>query len=166
MRIVLALILVTTVAACSGGGGTGSASSVSSLNPFNWFGGGNATPGADDRALSLAPARGYAQAVDTRPLISQITALSADKTASGVIIRATGLAPAQGYHSAGLVAVASPNARELVFEFRARPPQRTARIGPVRLRELVAGVHLTRAQLVGIRTVRIIAGQNSRTVRP
>jgi hypothetical protein len=166
VRIVLALILVASVAACSGGGESGSASSASSLNPFNWFGGRAATPGADGGALSLAPARGYAQVVDTRPLISQITALSAEKTAIGRIIRATGLAPAQGYHSAGLVAVASPKARELVFEFRARPPERPARIGPVGLRELVAGIHLTRAQLVGIRTVRIMAGQNNRSVRP
>ncbi len=166
MRFILAISLVTTLAACSGGGGTGSASSMASLNPFNWFGNRAATPGNAAGTPSLAPRRGYLKVVDTRPLIDQITALAAEKTASGVILRATGLAPSEGYHSADLVVVASAKAGELVFEFRARPPASAARIGPAHLRELVAGAHLTRAQLIGIRIIRVIAGRNSRSVRP
>ncbi len=166
MRFVLAIILVMTMAACSGSGSSGSAGSMANLNPFNWFGNRGGTPDNADRPASLLPARALAQFIDTRPLINQITALVAENTASGVIFRATGLAPSEGYHSADLVAVASAKVNELVFEFRARPPQNTARIGPTRLRELVAGVHLTHAQLIGIRIVRVVAGQNSRSVRP
>ena len=166
MRFVLAILLVTTLAACSGSGSAGSAGSMASLNPFNWFGNRNGTPADAARTPTLAPARGYVQAVDTRPLIDQITALVAEKTASGVIFRATGLAPSEGYHSAELVAIASAKTNELVYEFRARPPKNRVRIGPTRLREVVAGVHLTRARLMGIRVVRVIAGRNSRSVRP
>lgn len=165
MRFVLAIILVTTMAACSGSGSSGSAGSMANLNPFNWFGNGG-TPDNAERPASLLPARALVQFIDTRPLINQITALVAENTASGVIFRATGLAPSEGYHSADLVAVASVKANELVFEFRARPPENVARIGPTRLRELVAGVHLTHAQLIGIRIVRVVAGRNSRSVRP
>ena len=166
MRFILAISMVMTLAACAGGSSTGSASSMANLNPFNWFGGRGAPSRDAAGTPSLAPARGYVQIVDTRPLIDQITALAAEKTASGVILRATGLAPSEGYHSADLVAVASANSGELVFEFRARPPANVARIGPTRLRELVAGVHLTRAQLIGIRIVRVVAGRNSRSIRP
>ncbi len=158
MRIYPAFGLVILLAGCSGGG------SLGSLNPFNWFKNtGNASQSG--AALTLAPRRGYTAVTDTRPLIDQITGLSIDKTASGAIIRATGLAPAQGYHSADLVLVSAISG-ELTYEFRTRAPGTVLRIGSERLREIIAGTHLSQSQLRGVRRIRVVAAQNSRTARP
>ncbi|MEE9428140.1 MAG: hypothetical protein V3V25_08345 [Paracoccaceae bacterium] len=163
MRIFLGIGLCITLAACSGGGSSGSAGSVSSLNPFNWFQGNRST---QSNVKSLAPRRGYGFVVDTRPLVDQITGVSIDKTATGAIIRVTALTPAQGFHSAGLIIVGPQQTGQVTLQFRARPPVSPTAVGPVHLRELVVGKSLSRAQLLGIRRINIIAQRNSRTVRP
>ena len=163
MRLFAALGLVLTLAACSGGG-SGSSGSIGSLNPFTWFGAGKAAP-SDTAVRSLAPRRGYIRVIDTRPLIDQITGLSVDRTPGGVIVRATGLPPSQGYYNADLVQVASPNAGELAFEFRISPPPQAPRIGTVWSREIVTGTFLSDARLTGIRRFRVSAARNERTVR-
>jgi len=160
VRIILAFGLVLSVAACSGGG----RGSLASLNPINWFGGGQNAAGG--QAQSLAPRRGYGVAVDTRPPVDQITALEVEPTASGVIVRATALPPSDGFYDAGLVQVAFQNSRELRYEFRARPPAQVVRIGAPLQRQIIAAVHLTKAQLTGIRRIVVTAQRNSRSARP
>jgi hypothetical protein len=62
-----------------------------------------------------------------------------------VILRAEGVAPTQGYHSATFVALGSgePDAAGfLSFELTAVPPVETAAVGPQRTRELSAAVFL------------------------
>ncbi|MGR3292067.1 MAG: hypothetical protein ACU0C9_12855 [Paracoccaceae bacterium] len=164
MRLILIIGIFLSMSACSGGGSAGSGGSIGSLNPFNWFGaGGGQQQGA---ALSLAPRRGYPAVVDTRPLVDQITALTVEKTATGVIVTATALTPSQGYHSAGLFIVASDRSDEITVLFRARPPVQVTRIGPSHLREITAGLALSAAQIRGVRRVIVVAERNSRTVRP
>ncbi len=159
VRIFLAFGLVLTLASCSGGG----RGSLASLNPFNWFGG---QSGQGSVATTLAPRRGYAVDIDTRPLVAQITALAVERTASGVIVRATALPPSDGYYDAGLVAVAPKNSRELRYEFRARAPTQVIRIGSPFQRQIIVAVHLTRTQLNGIRRIVVVAQGNSRSSRP
>jgi len=158
VRIILAFGLVLSVAACSGGG----RGSLASLNPFNWFAGGQNAAAAQ----SLAPRRGYALDVDTRPMVDQVTALAVERTASGVIVRATALPPSDGYYDAGLVLVAPTNSRELRYEFRARPPAQVIRVASPFQRRIIAAVHLTNPQLIGIRRIVVVAQRNSRSARP
>ncbi len=158
MRIYPVFALIFILTGCSGGG------SLGNLNPLNWFKNTKNTAQSGS-ALTLAPHNGYTVIADSRPLIDQITGLSIDKTASGVIVRATGLAPGQGYHSADLILVSAISG-ELAYEFRARAPGTVLAIGPVHLREIVAGIHLSQSQLRGVRRIRVIAVQNSRTARP
>ncbi|MEE9388893.1 MAG: hypothetical protein V3U96_09800 [Paracoccaceae bacterium] len=160
MRHILAIGLALTTSACSGGGSAGSASS---LNPFNWFNG--AAQQGQSTARTLAPSRGYGIAVDTRPLLDQITSLKIEKTATGAIVRATGLAPAQGYHSADLVLSGPTQSGQVTFQFRARPPSQQTAVGPAHLREIVAAYFLSHAQLAGIRRINVAAQRNSVTAR-
>ena len=155
MHKIWAFGLTLALAACSGG----NRASLSSFNPFNWF-----RPGAGT-VQSLAPARGYARTVETRPLVERLTGAVAERTPTGVIIRATALPPTQGYYDAGLTKEGVDNGT-LTLSFRARPPQSAMPAGPAHLRELVAAIYLTRAQAQGLRRVRVQAAGNSRTVRP
>ncbi len=155
MHKILAFGLTLALGACSGGG----RASPSSFNPFGWI---RSDAGA---VQSLAPARGYSQSVETRPLVDRLTGAFAEPTPTGVIIRATALPPTQGYYAAGLTSEGIENGT-LTLSFRARPPQRAMPAGPARLRELVAAVYLTRAQVQGLRRVRLRAAGNSRTLRP
>ena len=158
MRLTLVLATVLGLSACSGGG---SAGSIGSLNPFTWFGGGSRAGSPE----SLAPRNGYTQAVDYRTLVAEITTVSVERTPGGVIVRATGLPSAVGYHNAGLVAVPSNNARELAFEFRVSPPTETAIGGSAYAREITAATFISEYRAFGVRTVRVTGARNSRTAR-
>jgi len=162
VRKILAIGGMLVLGACAGGNPGGSAGSLGNLNPFNWFRGG------DQRAAvpeSLLPARAVF-VVDSRAMVDQITGISVEKTPTGAIVRATGLAPAQGYFNAGLVVVASARNGDLTLQFRARPPGQTTAIGPPHLRKLVVGYALSAAQVRGIRRIHVVAMRNSRSVNP
>ena len=154
MKHLAALVMIISLTACSGGG----SSSVSSLNPFNWFGGGR---NADTAPASIAPRRGYTIVPDTRGLISAIASVSIDRTPRGAIVRATGTPNAPGYYDADLVVVPSTSANELSFEFRVRGPAKaTGRASPI-----VAATYLTNSQLISVRRIRVISQTNSVTAR-
>lgn len=155
----VALGLILTLSACSGGG------SIGSLNPFNWFGGGRKATQEQPGVQSLAPRRGYAVVPDTRILVDQISNLTVERTPSGIIVRATGLPASQGYYQAELIPVASNSARVRSFEFRIRPPTSAPRIGTPFSREVNAAVFLTSGELAGVRQVRVVGSRNSRTGR-
>ena len=90
-----------------------------------------------DVAVEVTP---DGEVVDPRPLIGEVTALVAEPTPGGVIIRATGLPPTQGFWDAVLL----PDSPELIpdedgvlgFDFRAaaaaHASDRRARPGRVR----------------------------------
>jgi len=163
VRKFLAIGVMLVLGACAGGNSGGSAGSLGNLNPFNWFRGAEQAPTAP---ASLLPRRGRAVVVDSRPMIDQITALSVEKTTTGAIVRATGLAEAQGFYQAGLVVVDSARPDDLTLQFRARPPGQTKAIGPPHLRELVVGYTLSAEQVRGIRRIHVVAMRNSRSVNP
>lgn len=159
MRIFLIFGLVLSLGACSGGG---SGSGISSLNPFNWFGGGARR--AEQRA-SLQPGGGFANPADPRPLVDQVTRVTAERTTGGLIVTATGVPSTQGWYEAELVRVPTEDASEAVFQFHAWPPLRATRVGPDRSREIVAGQFLTQGEAAGIRVIRIIGARNNATMQ-
>lgn len=152
--------LVLSLAGCSGGGSGGSG--ISSLNPFNWFGGGARR--AEQRS-SLQPSGGFVNPADPRPLVDQVTRVTAERTTGGLIVTATALPSSQGWYEAELVRVPTEDASEAVYEFHAWPPLRQTRVGPVRSREIVAGDFLTANEAAGIRVIRIIGARNNATMR-
>lgn len=137
---------------------------MGNLNPLNWFKADNLqSPGT---AQTLAPRRGYGYITDTRLLVDQVTTLKVEKTATGAIIRTTGLPATQGFNSAELVLVASDRSNEVTFQFRVRPPTQPTQTSPVFLREIVAAQFISNAQLRGIRRINVIAQRNRLSTRP
>jgi len=137
--------------------------SDSRLNPFNWFGNSTETTAvapADRRPL--VPEGRRVAIVDSRPMVQTITALSIDRAPSGAIVRATGVAPTQGYFNAELVEVGISNG-VLMLEFRSQAPTGYQAQGSARSREINAGYIIDTTTLAGIRSVRVQAATNART---
>lgn len=144
LRAVLILTVTLSLAACD-----------SRINPLNWFG------GEREQRVSIDPddpAR--AVVVDDRVFISEITQLSVEQTTAGAIVRATGVAPSQGYYDAELVTIERTETT-LVLDFRVAQPDGNAIGG---LQEIVAGVDLSVGDLAGIRTITVVAQSNRRSV--
>ena len=137
--------------------------SDSRLNPFNWFGGSReATAPEPVEIRPLVPERRITQIVDGRQMVSSVTALRVDRAPSGAIVRATGVAPTQGFYNAELVD-AGVNNGVLLLEFRAQAPSGFEAEGTARSRQINAAYVIDAADLSGIRTVRVQAASNART---
>ena len=129
----------------------------SRFNPFNWFGGSRNEP---------APAVPAQQQRDPRPLVDQVTSLTVEQTNTGAIVRATGLPPMQGWHSAALVRETDePVNGEMVYSFRALPPDAPTRVSTVQSREITVAARLSAITLAQTRVVRVIGARNARSVR-
>lgn len=153
MRYLLAIGLILGLSACSDG-------SASSLYPSSWFG------GSDQPPESLAPRGGYGAGVDRRPLVQQVSNVSLDRTAYGVILRATAVTPNQGYFDVDLVAVPNPGAGQLVFDLRAWPPATLTPPGTQSQRQIVTATFISTQSLRGIRQIRVVSATNNLTARP
>jgi len=85
----------------------------------------------------------------------------------GVILRAEGVAPTQGYHSAAFTATnaAEPDAAGILeFRLTAIPPATPATIGPERTRELTAAFFLPAAVARGVTGFRVAGVREVRTL--
>ena len=121
------------------------------------------------------PDGGYAGVLqDSRPMVDQVTALSIEPTPGGVIVRATGLPPTQGFWAVGLVrdrAEGQPDGTRR-YTLRARPPVDeegqpvAALVGPVAAREVTSAVFITQADLSTIRTITVDGARAGRSARP
>ena len=121
------------------------------------------------RPGSLEPEGGYPPSiVDERPLVQQITGLDVEPSPGGVIIRAQGLPPTQGWWDAGLVNVTDDKspAGTLVYEFRVRPPLAPTPVGTTQSRRIDAGAYANTMELGGIRSIMVKGAQNSLSARP
>jgi len=136
----------------------------SRINPFNWFGDSQAAPvaSAPEDRRPLTPAGARTQIVDARPLVQSVTALSVDRSAAGAIVRATGIAPTQGYFNAQLVSSGVSDG-VLTLQFRAQAPAGFQAEGSARSRRIEAAYVIGAAELSGIRSVRVEAAGNART---
>jgi hypothetical protein len=154
VRPILILAFCAALAGCE-------AASTSSLNPFNWFGGGT------EAEVVLAP---DGLPADPRPLIGQVTEVVAERAPGGVIVRATGLPPTLGFWNADLV----PADRDLrpdengvlTLDFRALPPVTPQPPGSPAARSIVTGFFLSAQTLSGVRSIAVRAEGNTRSVRP
>ena len=155
-RLISSVVILALLSGCSGW-------RDSRMNPGNWFGGGEAA--VPD---TLVPIEAMT-AVDGRPLVAQVTALSVEPTPGGIILRATGLPSTQGYSRGALVLENQdgvPVDGTLTFQFRVAPPIGPASVGTPPSREMVVGVFLTRQNLRGVTTLRVLGEGNERSIRP
>ncbi len=153
-RIVLALLVVATVAGCG-------RIADSRINPFNWFGRGE--------RVAMVDADGLPVVVDARSLMSEVVALSIERAPGGAIVRATGLPPTQGYWDGGLVPLdrdERPDERGVLsYEFRVFAPVAPQRVSTRQSREVVVGRFVSNQTLEGVREIRVIASGNARAAR-
>ncbi len=148
--LLAALTVVMTLGACS-------TVRESRVNPFNWFG--RSTEETVD--ATVLPS----EAVDTRPLVSQVVGMRVERVPGGAIVHAMGLPPTQGYWDTDLVlnrAESKPDV--LVFDFRLLPPFQQSRQGNQQSREVSVGRYLTTQDMQGIRTIVVRGQQNLRSV--
>ncbi len=158
----LTLCAALTLAGCS-------TISNSSLNPFNWFGSSTVEPTspaidpATGQIRPLVPVGGTVGPVDDRVLVPDITDLVIEQTQEGAIIRATGIAPTQGYYNAQLVRVSFLDG-VLTYELRANDPVALEPTGSVASRTLNVATSVGSATLNAVRTVRVVGQTTTRVV--
>lgn len=137
--------------------------SESRLNPFNWFGNSRETVATTPDVIQpLVPQNRRVVTVDGRQMVQSITQLRVDRSPTGAIVRAVGVAQTQGFYNAELVEVGTSNG-VLLLEFRAQPPAGFEAEGTQRSREISAAYLIDAADLSGIRSVRVQAQTNART---
>lgn len=146
--LIAALCATLALGACSTIG-------KSRLNPFNWFG------GSEETAAAPSP---LDKPADPRLLVSQVTEMHLEKMPGGVIIRATGLPPTQGYWEAELVARPVEDGH-IIYDFRVFPPVDVAAVSTPQSREVTVGAFLSNIKLEGIRQITVQGETNARTSR-
>lgn len=128
----------------------------SRLNPFNWF-------GRSEAAQTTAQVQS-GPAADARPLVSQVLSMSVEPMQGGVIVRATGLPPTQGWWDGELVALPIEDGK-LVYDFRLVPPLERTAVSTQRSREVTVAVYLSDFKLGSITSITVQGAQNARTSR-
>jgi hypothetical protein len=157
--LALCLCLTLSVAGCQ-------RVSSSNLNPLNWFGSSTVvptTPAATSETRPLVPAGGLNPAPDTRERVPDITGLVIEQTPQGAIIRATGVAPTQGYYNAQLVLQSFENG-VLTYEMRAEEPTGSVSVGSIASRTLNVATSVAGATLDAVRTVRVVGDTTTRVI--
>lgn len=125
----------------------------SRLNPFNWFG--PSTP-----SVETAPP----ESTDGRMLIQQVTALSTERAPTGIIVRATGLPPTQGWWKAGLVAENSgvPVDGVMSYRFVVYMPETPQQAVTVQSREITVAAHISNTVAADVHKIVVKGSANSR----
>ncbi|WCR11871.1 hypothetical protein JHW45_05780 [Paracoccus stylophorae] len=151
--------------------GCGGRFSDSGLNPFGWFGGGNAP------RPTLEPDEGYDSVADARPAIPQITGAAWQPLGEGRLLVVTAMAPTKGYSLVELVTTRpSPGGRILpdpdgVLRLRMvgvppLPDSPAARMPARPETDLItAAMALSSIQLARITAVEIASASNVVTLR-
>lgn len=143
----LALAALLTLTACG-------AVRESRLNPFNWFG-----PSEPRESIVLE------DPVDPRLLVADVISMDVEAYSGGVIVRATGRNPTQGYWDAELVEAETDDPTEIVFEFRLLPPVLTSDVSTPQSREVTVAKTLSPARLEQITRITVQGANNARSVR-
>lgn len=102
--------------------------------------------------------------VDSRDLIAQVIFAEIAQTPSGAILRATGVAPTQGYFNAELVLESIQNGTA-TYAFRVERPARFEIEGTTASRTITAATVLSAGDLTGIRSVIVKGAGNTLTAR-
>ncbi len=109
-------------------------------------------------------------AVDQTVLVQTVSDMRIERTPTGAIVYASGLAARQGAYGVELRLDESDRDERtkdqtLDFTFRAIYPDFATPVGVDRSRTLRAAVSLTKQQLAGVRSIRIVAADNARESR-
>ena len=134
----------------------GACSSIGSsrLNPFNWFGG-------SEEVVVAAPLE---KPADPRLLVAQVIEMQIERMPGGVIVRATGLPPTQGFWDGELVARPVEDGH-IIFDFRVLPPLEQSSVSTPQSREVTVGAYLSNIKLENIRQITVQGASNARTSR-
>ena len=129
------------------------------LNPMNWF--------SASEEVSLAPADGFPDARDNRPLVADVTEMAVEPFPGGAILRAKGVPPTQGWWDAELVPENDGQAVDGVLRFRfvAAAPRQQRPQGSQMSREITAGYYLSDFKLANVRQIVVTGANNARTSR-
>jgi hypothetical protein len=148
--LLAALAVVLTVGACG-------AIRESRLNPFNWFG----------RSERAEPVAAEEQVVpgDPREQVADVTALVIEQVTGGAIVRATGLAPRQGYWEAELVPRPQEENGDLVFDFLVFPPPGPTAVSTPQSREIAVAYFLSNFKLQSIGRITVQGKGGARSAR-
>ena len=169
MRISILVLLVSGLALSSCGGWR-----TSPANPGNWFNGSQPTAAVpiSEEKNPLLPQRSKltlrAKEPDTSVLITSIKTLNIERTPTGAIVHATGIAARQGAFN---VVLKPKNIEEkpedgvLTYEFRVLYPKDPTTIGTEHTRKIEAARSLSNQTLAKVRTIRVVAEQNARESR-
>ncbi|TRD18996.1 hypothetical protein [Palleronia caenipelagi] len=103
--------------------------------------------------------------VESATLIAEIQTLAVSQTPSGAVIRATGLADRQGYHSGALVPLPDGDPSTLSYVFEIGEPVEATRVSTPRSREVTVATVVSNQNLIGVREIRVSAARNAQAVR-
>ncbi|WP_264213348.1 hypothetical protein [Leisingera thetidis] len=145
----------------------------SRINPSNWFGGSEpAETAAAANSNPLLPQDSNARGIFARPepkdntvLVTRVSELRIERTASGAIIHATAIAGRQGAYDVELRPAETPEDGVLAYDFRVVYPEFQTGTGSEFSRTLHAARTVSYQDLEGIRTVRVNAAQNAQESR-
>jgi len=161
VRQTLLMASLLAVTGCGGGGNL----SLSNLNPFNW----GKSDVAEVQAERIAAARSTVATIDDgRILLPSVGSIALDRSPTGVILRASGVAPAVGYHSAGLrpVSAGRPDENGVArFELVALPPEAVIGDSSAFARQLNVATFLGNSRLRGVRQIVVMSAGDERSVR-
>lgn len=132
-----------------------------SLNPFTWF----SSNGVEE--VALIPEGGFLEDRDGRELVAEVIELEVLRAQGGAIIRAKGLPPRLGYWDAELVPENFERAENgvLTYMFRIAEPRYRTQTGRPQQREVYVGHFVSDIKLQGVRTIRVVGANTSRSAR-
>ena len=136
----------------------------SRLNPFNWFGPSQrvvATP-VQQQVRPLVPEGAIRVVQDRRTVIDRVIDVRVNRTPTGAIVEATGVAATQGYFHAELVPVSLANGT-LTYDFRVEAPPAFEVVGSEFSRRITAAERLDRDEVAAIRRVVVRGARESRS---
>ncbi|WP_424940086.1 hypothetical protein [Aliiroseovarius sp. S253] len=131
------------------------------VNPFNWFNSNQV------EQVALIPEGGFLDDQENRGLVTNVVELQILRAQGGAIIRAKGLPPRLGYWDAELVPenFERPENGVLTYMFRITEPYYRTQTGRPKQREVFVGHFVSDIKLQGVRTIRVVGANNSRTAR-
>ncbi len=132
----------------------------SRLNPVNWFG-----PREQAERKVAAESGIPAALADQRLPVRQVTRAVLEPMPGGVILRATGLPPTQGYWDAELVARPVDENGILVFDFRVFPPVTDQPASTEVSREVVVATFISDIRLAQVAGIVVQGETNSLSPR-
>lgn len=126
----------------------------SKLNPFNWFG--RSEPA--EKVVIEKPK-------DPRYMVADVVSMNIETYSGGIIVRAKGITPTQGWWDAELVELEQDDPSHLVLEFRLLPPLTEADVNTPRSREIVVAKTVSPQRLGYITKITVQGANNARSSR-